>query len=189
MPMSMIKKVLRVGGKELQSVNLGGGEPTLHSKFWEVLGLCLETSAPQVWLATNGKNTKRTKALLGIHRERFTVTVSKDEWHEPIDPSIYKICKSLCAEIRSNVSIVKDGLAKDNGIGNTSDCCCSAMHVLVNGDIKFCGCSDAPVLLNINDDNFTQDTIKCITNMSSKFGCLTHWTQRDIDKLINRINK
>ena len=40
-------------------ITIGGGEPTLHPKFWEMMGLALGFGE-YVWLATNGSITKET---------------------------------------------------------------------------------------------------------------------------------
>jgi len=40
---------------------LGGGEPTIHPLFWQLLGLSI--SSGEVWLATNGKETSIALAL------------------------------------------------------------------------------------------------------------------------------
>ena len=48
-----------------ECATIGGGEPTIHPKFWEFIGLALGR-AEYVWLATNGKETDTALALAGL---------------------------------------------------------------------------------------------------------------------------
>lgn len=67
-----------------EGVQLGGGEPTLHPKFWEMLGLGLSVS--DVWLATNGSTTETALRLCSMARRGVIGCVlSMDEWHDEID--------------------------------------------------------------------------------------------------------
>ena len=68
---------------------IGGGEPTIHPRFWEFLGLALGTADESVWLATNGKLTDTALALAGLARKgAIACELSRDEWHEDIDPRV-----------------------------------------------------------------------------------------------------
>ena len=67
-----------------ESVQLGGGEPTLHANFWEILGLSL--SIGDVWLATNGSKTETALRLCSMARRGVIgCALSMDHWHDEID--------------------------------------------------------------------------------------------------------
>jgi organic radical activating enzyme len=48
-----------------EMVSIGGGEPTLHPRFFDVLGMCL-TDFNYVWMATNGSQTAIMYRLASI---------------------------------------------------------------------------------------------------------------------------
>lgn len=48
-----------------ESITIGGGEPTLHPRFFDILRECLNTFE-YVWMATNGGNTKAMYRLKDI---------------------------------------------------------------------------------------------------------------------------
>ena len=68
-----------------ENIAIGGGEPTVHPQFWEMLGLAVLWGV-DVWLATNGKRKKDALRLAKAAEKRIVaVDLSLDEWHEPID--------------------------------------------------------------------------------------------------------
>ena len=71
-----------------ETISLGGGEPTIHPKFWEFIGLALGNFT-YVWLATNGKETETALNLARMARRGvLAVALSQDEYHEEIDPRV-----------------------------------------------------------------------------------------------------
>lgn len=48
-----------------ENVSIGGGEPTLHPRFFDVLNHCL-TDFECVWMATNGSQTETMRRLANI---------------------------------------------------------------------------------------------------------------------------
>jgi organic radical activating enzyme len=48
-----------------ESITIGGGEPTLHPRFFDILRVCLE-DFDYVWMATNGSKTKTMMRLANI---------------------------------------------------------------------------------------------------------------------------
>lgn len=96
------------------AISIGGGEPTLHPRFFDILRNCLE-NFDYVWMATNGSQTKvmlRLAAIIegedygecncteenwdyctchdtGIHQDnKLTVALSQDCFHSPINQRI-----------------------------------------------------------------------------------------------------
>ena len=98
-----------------EMITIGGGEPTLHPRFFDILEKCLD-NYKQVWMATNGSQTKKMLRLANIiHGEDFpddwdpdsdeepggifqdgklTVALSLDYFHDPIDSRIVDIWKN-----------------------------------------------------------------------------------------------
>ena len=87
MSIRTFKQCLDLGDEMLA---IGGGEPTVHPKFWELLGLALGY-CENVWLATNGKKTDTALRLARLAaRGVLGVDLSLDDWHESIDNAVVK---------------------------------------------------------------------------------------------------
>lgn len=48
-----------------ESISIGGGEPTLHPRFFDILKTCLD-NFDYVWMATNGSQTETMQRLAAI---------------------------------------------------------------------------------------------------------------------------
>lgn len=140
-----------------EHIAIGGGEPTLHPQFWQILGESI-AAAEYVWMATNGSITPIAMALAGLAKKGVLgVALSLDEFHDPIDPKVVEAFqrpkgKSILDDNREirNVSgfLVKSGRCKDGRVG----CICSEMVVKPNGDVRGCGCKKAPCYGNVNGE-------------------------------------
>ncbi len=136
-----------------QYIALGGGEPTLHKRFWEFLGLSLRY-AEGIWLATNGSQTETALALAALAKKGVVgVSLSLDDYHDPIDERVvkafdkkplYDMTKRLedLREIRTVTQISQAGRAKTNGLWTKDDCCCDDIVVTPDGRIWSCGCRE-----------------------------------------------
>ena len=49
----------------VESISIGGGEPTMHPRFFDILRVCLDVFG-YVWLASNGSQTKTMLRLSNI---------------------------------------------------------------------------------------------------------------------------
>jgi organic radical activating enzyme len=95
---------MRMANEYGEFVTLGGGEPTLHPRFFDILRRALWASEGGVWMATNGSKTKVMRRLSHILDDcdwedfdenseepisnpegRLTVALSQDQYHDPID--------------------------------------------------------------------------------------------------------
>ena len=152
MSMKTFASAIRLAEERGDTISIGGGEPTVHPKFWQMLGITLGSAAEFVWLATNGKMTETALALAGLAKgsERFGVALSQDRWHDPIDPRVVSAFKRNGLEIRTVTNIANVGRAKANGIATDDKCPCPGLMVRPNGDIFPCGCEDAPCIGNVN---------------------------------------
>ena len=146
---------------------IGGGEPTLHPNFWQIIGECLGATNEDggIWMATNGSRTEISLKLAKMAKAGILgVALSQDEWHDPIDEKVVeaftkKINHSPYSsndrenydmrEIRTVTSLMNQGRAKDNDLGDDNSCACEEIFISPEGNLKQCGCLNAPVLCNI----------------------------------------
>jgi len=153
-----------------ESISIGGGEPTIHPQFIEMLFKALgHRYIDYVWLATNGKETELAIVLAKLARRGVLgVALSQDPFHDPIDDAVvdaftdgmtYKYGRLMSdhdgdsREIRdTSSSLVKIGRCET---GDADKCVCDSLVVKPNGDVYECGCDEATCLGNVLDgDNF-----------------------------------
>jgi organic radical activating enzyme len=79
-----------------ECISIGGGEPTLHPRFFDILRYCLN-DFDYVWMATNGSQTKTMRRLANI--------IDDDDWSS-FDPEDY--CN--CGDDRNNCYCEPPGL-------------------------------------------------------------------------------
>jgi len=126
-------------------IGIGGGEPTIHPQFWEFFGLALGSEAEGIWMATNGKKTKIAIALAnfaGAGDGRFSVALSQDPWHDPINARVVAAFTRNNLEFRDvSNSVSNVGAARENGVGiHDNQCVCSDLFINPQGDVFMCGC-------------------------------------------------
>src|ERR1035441_1671442 len=93
------RRVLDLAALEEAPITIGGGEPTLHPGFMDFLWgtiprqapLTYEMGMPAVGLVTNASQTGIATELAALARVGvISASVSKDEFHDPIDPRVYQ---------------------------------------------------------------------------------------------------
>lgn len=154
MSMRVFRAAIALAENRGSYVSIGGGEPTVHPRFWQMLGHALGSDVEGLWLATNGKRAHDALALAGIARnnERFSVSLSQDPWHDEIEQRVVDAFKRAKLELRDvSQSVIDVGRARDTGIGWLKRCSCPGLYVCVNGDIRPCDCKDAPIVGNVFD--------------------------------------
>lgn len=150
----------------MESISLGGGEPTVHPQFWEMVGLAL-TYPFSIWMATNGKRKKDALRLLQMVRDdKLSVDLSMDIWHEEISYEVSDAFRTYekrarytgnhAARIRDITSGIHSAPIRAGRAAKLlsdwdlrDDCVCAGMMTLPNGDIKACGCEDSPIVGNV----------------------------------------
>ena len=146
-------------------ITIGGGEPTIHPQFRQIMCRILEERGRDQWetapqIITNGKKTDELFFLLGLG-DAVSLAVSRDEWHEPLPDAVVKMLDQRKVEKWGPKSwdhllyqgraqgllreyygawYVKEGVAKNH----QTDCVCNSLMVKPNGDIRWCGCTRAP---------------------------------------------
>lgn len=146
-----------------EMVTIGGGEPTIHPNFWEILGLSLG-HYEYVWMTTNGKNTEVALTLAGMAKKGVLgVALSQDAWHSKIDQRVIDAFTSdknnrpfgqSGDDQREIRNVGRHGceptLAGRCDWGEVG-CVCSDLIVHPSGLVKACGCEDAPAFGKIQD--------------------------------------
>jgi hypothetical protein len=155
MSIETFRNALNIGD---EIITIGGGEPTLHPLFWQMLMEAVAKS-DNVWMATNGSNTEITIALAGLAKKGVLgVALSLDKFHDPIDPKVIEAFQDIKKpdyfnetndqrEIR-NVSgnLIKSGRCKDGKEG----CVCEDIFISPDGSCKGCGCRKSLKFGNVN---------------------------------------
>lgn len=148
-------------------ITIGGGEPTIHPRFWEMFGLIMEFAGEgesQVYLATNGKLKKRAIALAALadtDGEGLYVALSQTDYHEKADPAVLRAFANKKLRIRkeSAYSFAEAGRASSNGCYaedrtalikghpdrskrqyDSAGCCCQSTKIEPDGTVRQCGC-------------------------------------------------
>lgn len=115
------------------NVVLGGGEPTIHPRFMEMLTYAL-SHKQRVTVITNGSNTDISLKLAKI--KGIKAILSQDQWHDSIDPIVIT---AFSDRIKTVEILNNAGRAK--GLPNTQAMCkCAMVTVKPNGNIYACGC-------------------------------------------------
>jgi hypothetical protein len=137
---------------------IGGGEPTVHPKFWEFFGLVLQRShkleMDGFGLITNGKKTEDALALAALAKSGIlSVELSLDRYHEKIDPKVVKAFEnnansSFYGErgndlrgIRSGANNVVYASGRGADLSESEEGCgCGSLLIDPEGRIWACGC-------------------------------------------------
>jgi len=163
MSKSVFVKALELASSTNSLIAIGGGEPTLHPRFWEFIGLALGISnsydiESPVWMATNGSLKKTSLMLAGMAKHGVIgVALSLDDYHDPIDNEVVKAFTKEKDNTRSfsrcahddDLREIRDVTGKEVNAGRCNfgaqRCVCPDLIVEVDGTLRPCGCENAPV--------------------------------------------
>ncbi|KKN01190.1 hypothetical protein LCGC14_1130310 [marine sediment metagenome] len=157
MSLEIFEKALRCTG---QHMTIGGGEPTVHPEFWEMLALTIAKRRKHSWLScigvvTNGKKTQDAKKLLGLAKDgKIYCRLAIDQYHEPIDPETITLFLDAQREY-NDVSVVEH--IEDQNLISSGRCnwgreYCNENTMLIksDGQIFQCICSDSPCIGDVH---------------------------------------
>jgi len=142
------KKAIEFASDFADSITLGGGEPTLHKNFWEILGLSIG-SAENVWLATNGSITNTALKLANMAMKGVIgCALSQDIYHDPIDPRVVQAFTKYKNQYENDCRDIRNVTGKEIKAGRCEEgedgCICESLTIEPDGKIRACGCPDAP---------------------------------------------
>lgn len=147
---------------------LGGGEPTVHPKFWNFLLYVLrqpDFELGTMGVVTNGKKKVDALILAGMAQAGLIyASLSQDKYHEPVDREVIKAftkpdSKDLnfyssshgetrdLREIRTGLSLINSGRCD---FGEEDRCFCPEVIVKPNGQLKFCACDYSPIIGDVS---------------------------------------
>lgn len=146
-----------------ESISLGGGEPTLHPRFFDILDYSLQ-NFDNVWFATNGSQTEKMFHIANIidgndydsfecncdeetldnfgcqckhpyieNDGKLSVDLSLDPYHDPIDERVKKLWKSRAANHSYSHFHIRDTSNSLSGQGRAKQ---------LGYDWEHCICSD-----------------------------------------------
>jgi MoaA/NifB/PqqE/SkfB family radical SAM enzyme len=148
-----------------EQITIGGGEPTLHPQFWDIIAESLAFG--DVWLATNGSMTQTALTLAGMAKKGILgCDLSLDDYHDPIEQEVIEAFMVSKKQYRNQISYYDRENKDYRNIRNVSGdevksgrcdfgvedkCVCDDFIITPNGDVMACGCDDAPCLGNVNE--------------------------------------
>lgn len=147
-----------------QMVTIGGGEPTLHANFFEflthamveLLDVTENVGVPAVGIITNGSNTQMALRIAKMAKAGLIGgTVSKDQYHDPIDPKVYDAFNTKLNQWGERANRENDdhrsinygsgyiqpaGRAKSWGHHPLRTCVCDSVFITPKGKVWPCAC-------------------------------------------------
>lgn len=179
MPESIFLKALKLC--EDDYITIGGGEPTIHPKFWNYLINAI-VDCEGVWLATNGSQTKTALKLASLAKKGIIgCALSQDDFHDNIDNEVIQAFTKNNnlntwhnndhtddREIRNlSENIFKAGRALENEIWNREGCVCNDRIIKPDGSIYLCGCSDSIKIGDVDNYDEKYDDIYCCKELNN----------------------
>ena len=135
-------------------LNFGGGEPTCHPLFWDMLDIAIKARGKgKLWIATNGKRRTHAILLAGMIRDGVIMgALSVDQWHEKVGQDVVDAFLQAKDYSRKptirNVGRTLDPIRAGRcDWGERRDCVgCGMPFVQTDGGVRQCACNEAPVV-------------------------------------------
>jgi MoaA/NifB/PqqE/SkfB family radical SAM enzyme len=163
MSIETVKNALDIFEGDIMTI--GGGEPTIHPRFWEIFGLVVGKNmryhiAPLI--VTNGSMTDTAIALAALAKSgAVSASLSQDDYHDPIDPKVVQAFvkdkpRRYSNDIYTDCREIRDVTGREINAGRCNfgeeDMCpCNDFIIQPDGSVKICGCDDAPIVGNVNE--------------------------------------
>lgn len=162
----------------IPSLNIGGGEPTLHPFLFQMIDEAVEFSSShklgRPWMVTNGKIKEHALMLAKIAKSgAIRCGLSRDRWHEEIAPEVVmafsesvfnhsKNSKSSSSNgdgrfIQNIGSPILSGRARHMASSEPLRACCNGCSrpwVYPDGSVKQCACDDSKVIGSVHTSFF-----------------------------------
>jgi len=146
-------------------ITIGGGEPTIHPDFKEMINIALDEkwsgNIESITVIHNGKFAKMSKWLYNLTMDGvIDGHLSLDQYHDPIDQAVEDMWRrsSRIWNTTERREAQPAGRAIEEVYGYSqededyaecvqdADCMCSTQLIKPDGKIYQCGCEDAPVV-------------------------------------------
>lgn len=142
---STFKAACKIAEDYEDYITLGGGEPTIHPKFWQFIGVALGHASSEmgVYVVTNGKKKKTALRLARASRGLLSSSVSNTQYHEGIDSEVLSAFKrkdgrqTAIRGVLESVSRVGRGA---NVFFGEDRCVCNELFITPLGEIFSCAC-------------------------------------------------
>jgi hypothetical protein len=170
MPLDIFRQGLSIASQYGEIPFLGGGEPTLHPLFYQMLCEALAEGMSQgagdcVGVITNGSITPIALTIASMRRGGVIwAELSRDIYHDPIDDVVVQAFGDATRNTTRNYAPMPHGRGRKlspNVERNASNCPCSTLLCKPNGDICQCGCDDSPIVGSVFDGINTPSTLMC----------------------------
>ena len=157
MSIETVKAACRFTENEEEDLFIGGGEPTLHPQFWEILGLVMasnsawacSTGTPPVGVVTNGRNAKDAIRLAQLAESgAIMASLSRDQYHEDIEERVVRaFTKSEMRrqdphdfrDLRGRISRVR-GVGRGRNFEGPTPCDDCSLLIAPTGTVWRCSC-------------------------------------------------
>lgn len=160
MSMATFRKALKLSAGEI--IMLGGGEPTMHRDFGIMVYEALGSDVEGVSVVTNGTHKRHSLTMAYLNRlDRFDAELSCDDYHDYSMVSDEVRSAFSNGHVRNTTersSPMPAGRAIQFFVGPgeeyeyelDDECVCPEIMILPNGDLKQCGCDNAPIIGNVH---------------------------------------
>lgn len=186
------KKAIALTMEVEDYLTIGGGEPTIHPRFLDILKIsiahyiknmpCFETP---IHIITNGSQDDIMLFLYGISSQNDSilgVSLSRDLYHEPISETVKKLKNKGNFRVKDQPRVAARGRASDWG---EEYCACSDILIDPKGVMRFCGCEDSEIIGNISDKKITEKLVKVINYKSEKsYDCVNQLDRKEFRKFV-----
>lgn len=140
-------------------LTIGGGEPTLHPNFETILLECIAVSGDEYkrpFIVTNGTSRKRSLMLHKLSKAKvIDAHLSTDGYHDydMVDSDVRDAFPCDDWNIDRGSGPIATGRWKETQeVEEDMDkCVCSTPLIQPDGNIRYCGCLDAPIIGNVFD--------------------------------------
>ena len=198
MSMEVFERTLQVF--EGSYITIGGGEPTLHPKIFEMVLIAMSQPYMEipVFMVTNGSNDREALLLAQLSKnapEAFSCRLSVDYYHEPISPQVRKAFEGMhnsVSWVRPSGRAVENQIYTDPPFGGYDDspglsCFCDDWIVKPNGDVYHCGCGDSPKVGNVLSER-SRDNLLDKMRMEDEHTCWKSVKKKRRKELLNQIS-
>ena len=154
MNMAIYRRCVNVAACYGDPVSIGGGEPTLHPRFLEMLCYAIGKSDEiPPWVSTNGTHKNITLMAIKLNLAgAISLRISMDQFHntnmisDRVKREIARHKTKLdISENRTTIMAVGRGKQLEDDYEVINECVCPDIFIDPFGDVYFCGCKSEKI--------------------------------------------